>query len=210
MRRPPFSTALFVFIVCCVSAALAPTAYAKEGPGTKAIRQTNDSIQTLLAKRTSVGSKEEQALEAQIAQEVRRVLDADELGRRALKDHIGTLPKKDVQTFLSLLRELIEQSYAKALRAQLAYEVKYLEETGTKERTVATEVHTTRKNKPYVIEIEYQLRKEASGWRVYDVVTDGVGLVRNYRAQFNRIIAKEGFDGLLARMQKRRDSFEDQ
>jgi ABC-type transporter MlaC component len=30
-----------------------------------------------------------------------------------------------------------------------------------------------------------------------------VGLVENYRAQFNRIIAKEGFDGLLERMRKK-------
>ena len=29
-------------------------------------------------------------------------------------------------------------------------------------------------------------------------------LVENYRAQFNKLIAKDGFDGLLARMERKR------
>jgi ABC-type transporter MlaC component len=36
------------------------------------------------------------------------------------------------------------------------------------------------------------------------VVTDGVGLVENYRAQFNKIIARDGFGGLMDRMRKKR------
>jgi ABC-type transporter MlaC component len=36
------------------------------------------------------------------------------------------------------------------------------------------------------------------------VVTDGVGLVDNYRAQFNKIIAKDGMSGLIDRMRKKR------
>jgi phospholipid transport system substrate-binding protein len=52
------------------------------------------------------------------------------------------------------------------------------------------------------LKLEYVLRQDGGTWRAYDVVTDGVGLVENYRAQFNKIIAKEGFDGLIARMQK--------
>jgi ABC-type transporter MlaC component len=35
-------------------------------------------------------------------------------------------------------------------------------------------------------------------------VTDGVGLVENYRAQFNKIIARDGFAGLMDRMRKKR------
>ena len=36
-----------------------------------------------------------------------------------------------------------------------------------------------------------------------DVKTDGVGLVENYRTMFNKIIAKDGFDGLIAKMKKK-------
>ena len=39
--------------------------------------------------------------------------------------------------------------------------------------------------------------------RAFDVRTDGVGLVENYRTMFNKIIAKDGFDGLIAKMKKK-------
>ena len=40
-------------------------------------------------------------------------------------------------------------------------------------------------------------------WRVSDVTTDGVSMVRNYREQFNRIIDRDGWDELISRMQRR-------
>jgi ABC-type transporter MlaC component len=38
------------------------------------------------------------------------------------------------------------------------------------------------------------------------VKTDGVGLVENYRTMFNKIMAKDGFDGLIAKMKKKQAS----
>jgi phospholipid transport system substrate-binding protein len=38
---------------------------------------------------------------------------------------------------------------------------------------------------------------------VYDVITDEVSMVRNYRQQFNKIITTESYDALLAKMRKR-------
>jgi phospholipid transport system substrate-binding protein len=51
--------------------------------------------------------------------------------------------------------------------------------------------------------IDYVLHQSDSAWRVFDLVTDGVGLVQNYRSQFNKVIAKEGVAGLLERMRKK-------
>ena len=38
---------------------------------------------------------------------------------------------------------------------------------------------------------------------VFDVVTDELSLLENYRAEFNKVIAKDSFDVLLARMKKK-------
>ena len=37
-------------------------------------------------------------------------------------------------------------------------------------------------------------------WVVYDVVTDEQSMLENYRAEFNKIINRDGFDALLKRM----------
>ena len=44
---------------------------------------------------------------------------------------------------------------------------------------------------------------------VYDVVTDEQSMLENYRAEFNKIINKEGFDALLKRMKKKMDEKEE-
>jgi phospholipid transport system substrate-binding protein len=46
-------------------------------------------------------------------------------------------------------------------------------------------------------------------WVVYDVVTDEQSMLENYRAEFNKIISKDGFDALLKRMRKKLEEKEE-
>jgi len=39
-------------------------------------------------------------------------------------------------------------------------------------------------------------------WKVFDIIVDGVSLVKNYRSSFSAEIRKVGFDGLIARLTK--------
>jgi phospholipid transport system substrate-binding protein len=48
--------------------------------------------------------------------------------------------------------------------------------------------------------INYRLHDVDGQWMVYDVVIDKVGIVNNYRSQFERIIAKSSVLELLRRM----------
>ncbi len=50
--------------------------------------------------------------------------------------------------------------------------------------------------------VTYVLRPQKGGWRIVDLVVDGVSTVENYRASFARVIAKEGVDGLAARLER--------
>ncbi|MCG8420714.1 MAG: ABC transporter substrate-binding protein [Proteobacteria bacterium] len=179
-------------------------AAAEDGPGTRAVRRANATITALLKQKAAPGSADEKRLAAQVTSSVRDFLDVDALGRRALTDHWQGLTKAQKSQFLALLRQLIEGNYVKGLRANLEYQVAY---TGEKEKgddlIVSTEIKTKRRGRPYTIAIDYVLRKDGKNLRAFDIVTDGVGLVENYRAQFNRIIAKRGFDDLIARMKRK-------
>jgi len=53
------------------------------------------------------------------------------------------------------------------------------------------------------IPIHYKLHKTQDRWRVYDVVIEGVSLVRNYRTQFSSIIKKEKYAGLVQRIDEK-------
>jgi len=198
--------------LCFASLALlllfvAGTARAGDGPGTKAVRAANETISRLLAKKAAPGSDAEKRLAAQATKRLRSFLDVDELGTLAMQDHWAELSQSQRDEFLGLLRALIEKNYIKGLRANLEYKVRY---TGEKKQDdhllVTTEIDAKRKGRPITISVDYLLREIDGNLRTYDVLTDGVGLVENYRAMFNKIIAKHGFDGLLDRMRKKRES----
>lgn len=54
--------------------------------------------------------------------------------------------------------------------------------------------------------VDYWMVRRGDGWKVQDVVVDGVSLVQNYRAQFARILAAYPYAELVARMQGERPS----
>jgi phospholipid transport system substrate-binding protein len=57
-------------------------------------------------------------------------------------------------------------------------------------REIPTHVMTTTSTEP--IAVVYRLIKLPAGWRVYDVLIEGVSFVANYRAQFDGIIQNGG------------------
>ena len=61
---------------------------------------------------------------------------------------------------------------------------------------VSTTIHAQNTGRPANVNIDYVLEKTGNGFRAFDVVTDGVGLVDNYQQQFDTIIQKPGHQRL--------------
>ena len=47
--------------------------------------------------------------------------------------------------------------------------------------------------------------RRADRWLVYDVFVENIGLIANYRAQFDRIIRTSSYQELIRRLQNARD-----
>ena len=47
---------------------------------------------------------------------------------------------------------------------------------------------------------DYSMRKTDSGWKIYDIVVEGVSLVLTYRSEFDAVVKQEGVDGLIKRL----------
>jgi phospholipid transport system substrate-binding protein len=58
------------------------------------------------------------------------------------------------------------------------------------------------------IPIDYAMERADRGWKVYDVMVDGVSLVTTYRSSFNDQIQKAGIDGLVKTLADRNRSSE--
>ncbi|HVS25367.1 MAG TPA: ABC transporter substrate-binding protein, partial [Gammaproteobacteria bacterium] len=69
--------------------------------------------------------------------------------------------------------------------------------------TVRTEV--TRDNGDHV-PVNYSLRKSDDGWKAWDVVIEGISYVKSFREDYGAAIDQQGLDGVIERIQKKRDS----
>ena len=47
------------------------------------------------------------------------------------------------------------------------------------------------------IDVDYRLIKNKDGWRVYDIIFEGISLMKNYRADFREHVNKNGIDSLI-------------
>ena len=50
------------------------------------------------------------------------------------------------------------------------------------------------------VAIEYQMHKTPAGWKIYDIVAEGVSLVITYRSEFDAVVKQDGIDGLIKRL----------
>lgn len=177
---------------------------ATDGDAQVAIRNGNERFRVLLGKKVPRGSVEERQLARELTTDMRALFDIKDLARRSLIDHWPKLTSTQRDDVVATMQGLIERSYLRQLRSNLKYKVDYLgQEPKQDDVVVKTAIHAESNGRPVKMSVDYVMHRDSGAWRVFDVITDDVGMIRNYRSQFNRIIAKDGFTGLMDKMRKK-------
>ena len=107
--------------------------------------------------------------------------DYTEMSKRTLAVHWTPLTAGErtefVELFKSFLSERIEGNYA--------------------------EVRTELRLSKVEIQMDYRLHMTDGTWHAYDIIADGVSLVKNYRSQFDKIIRTSSHQELVRRLRER-------
>lgn len=131
-------------------------------------------------------------------------LDYKRLARLSLDEQWDKRSDKELDKFVSLLRQLVERQYQRNMESTLQYKVTWVGtepiDTGIKVKSSARSV---KKKRQPAITIDYTMSPAGNEWKVFDILTDDVSLVKNYKRQFRRVINDEGWDGLIGRMEKK-------
>jgi phospholipid transport system substrate-binding protein len=168
------------------------------------LKRSNEKLDKILQKNRPNWSPEAELQRSEVRKLVGSFLDYGELAHRSLARHWDTITAKQREDFVGTLRELVERSYLKQVHGNANYNIKYDKETKQdSEATVTGVLNTMARGKKVKIALEYKMLWRGDHWVVYDVVTDEQSMLENYRAEFNKIINKEGFDALMKRMNKK-------
>lgn len=96
--------------------------------------------------------------------------------------------------FVGLFSDLLKTTYIGRVDEYSGETVNYKKEILLGSKAL---VKTVVNSKGKEIPVDYKMINRDGRWRVYDVIVEGVSMVRNYRSQFSSILRKKKFAELL-------------
>ncbi len=133
---------------------------------------------------------------------VKVIFDFNEISRRALARNIKIFSKEEIKAFIDVFSEFLGSTYIDKIQGEYSNEkIVYLSEEILKKGRALARTKILRET--LEIPVDYRLKFVNGGWKVYDIVVEGVSLVKNYRIQFNRILKKESPAQLIERLDKK-------
>jgi phospholipid transport system substrate-binding protein len=176
------------------------------GPPTDQLRGGIDRVLAILQDPALKQPGKAEERRQKIREIANEVFDWQETGKRALARHWQARSPQEREEFSKLFADLLERSYVGKIEAYSGEKIVYGEETVDGDQAqVRTKLMT---KSGTAIPIDYQMQKVEDRWRVYDVKIENVGLVANYRSQFNRIIQQTGYNDLIQRLKTKQEELQ--
>jgi phospholipid transport system substrate-binding protein len=174
------------------------------------LKKSNAQLDKVLQKNKPNWSPEAELERSEVKKLVGSFLDYGELAHRSLNKNWDKITAKQREEFVETLRQLVERSYLRQMHGSPNYNIKYdkEEKTGSEADVTAT-LNTLTRGKKTKVALEYKMIWKDGHWLVYDVVTDEQSMLENYRAEFSKIINRDGFDALLKKMRKKLEEKDD-
>ena len=170
---------------------------AGSGSATEAVKGTIDQVLDVLSKEElKSADKKEERLD-RLIDVIGQRFDYEEMGKRTLSREWKKLNSAQQKEFVGLFQRFLTKSYAGNVDSYSGQKVEYIKE---RNKGDFAEVQTKIISPKVQVPLDYRLLKKNKEWRVYDVVIDGVSLMKNYRGQFARILKTSSFDGLLTKL----------
>ena len=137
-----------------------------------------------------------------ISAEIESVFDFKELSRRTLGKQWKKMSAEQQTEFVKLFTELLQGVYADRLLAYSDQKILFDKEIMLKKgrAEVQSYLQTSDGTK---VPLFYRLTDKSGSWKVYDVIIEGVSMVKNYRTQFRDILAKGSPEKLLEILRKK-------
>ena len=134
-----------------------------------------------------------------------QIFDFEEMSRRSLGRNARTYSNR-LEEFIPLFVDFLEHAYMATLEDNGEAKIQYDKEIIDGK---FVEIITRAKLNSKEYGVNYKLYQSPAGWRAYDVVVEGISIVNNYRAQFDRILSKKSFDGLLQDLRDQKANFKE-
>ena len=137
----------------------------------------------------------------------RERFDFNEMSKRVLGRTWRKLNKEERADFVDLFTRLLQYAYIGKLEKYTGQKVIF---KGERIRGKRAEVQTELNDGQQSVAVSYIMLLEGDQWMIYDVIIEGVSLVRNYMEQFKEILRKDKYSGLIKQIEKKVKQLEEE
>ena len=182
------------FVVAVMS--LSQTVRADESTPDGLIRSTVDEVLTIVNSDKAIVSNQKRLLEL-VDAKILPHFDFIRMTQLSVGKTWRTMPDVQKQALTAEFRTMLVRTYTKVFSTypDPIIDVKPIKPSGDpNEETVHTVIHVKDGKSATV---DYEMKKSADGWKVFDVTVEGVSLVTSYRGSFADQIQQNGVEGLI-------------
>ena len=172
------------------------------GEANDQLKQSVDKVLAILNDPTLKGTGNSQERRQKVKEIIYSRFDFDEMAKRSLGPQWQKRSPDEQKQFVELFTSLLEHTYLDNIESYNGEKIRFLNERQDKD---FAEVNTKIINsKGQEFSLDYRLQNANGDWKVIDVVIENISVVNNYRAQFNRLLAKSSFAELLETMKQKK------
>jgi len=165
------------------------------------VRDTTDTLFQLVDDNRETYENDIQALREDIGPILLDEVDTLYSGRLVLGRSARGMEKEKVEEFADALSDLLIKRYADGLldfRTRNQVDIRPLAGDNT-ERMTRVRTRVTLDNDEEA-PVDYVFRKTGEGWKIFDVIVEGISYVTTFRNQIGEQIRQEGFDTTLEKL----------
>ncbi|MCI5222640.1 MAG: ABC transporter substrate-binding protein [Candidatus Electrothrix sp. AR4] len=126
--------------------------------------------------------------------------DFHEMSKRVMGKQWRSLSSKEQGEFVDLFTKLLQYVYIGQVDEYLDKKIEFKQQRIKKNRA---EVKTLFVGNNKTIPVSYIMLLKKDQWMAYDIVVEGVSLVRNYMEQIRSVLRDEKFTGLISLLEKK-------
>jgi len=145
--------------------------------------------------------KQPDKLEAVVTRVLLPYFDTDYAGQLVLGRHWASATPEQRKRFIDGFYHSLLRTYSSAVASFTGDRLKVLPYRGEVSVSSATVRSQVRKSDGTTVAVNYSLRRTDKGWKVWDVVIEGISYVKSFRDDYGAEVDRGGLDALIKRLE---------
>jgi len=185
----------FIFYLVILLGSITSVSYASSSPKDQ-MKTSVDAIMNILKNK----ELDQKTRRKKIRLIIKKRFDFWAMSQRTMATNWKKLSSREKKRFVNLFTRFLVNNYMERIEAYTDETIEYLKGKIKENRAMVNTVILT---KSVEIPVMYKMRLKKGEWLVYDVVIEGISLIKNYRSSYKEIVKKKGLGELMTMLEKK-------